>query len=427
MTYMSEVNASHNPFEAAQAQVKTACDMLDMPASVYEILKQPQRVIEINIPVHMDDGSLKIFKGFRAMHNTALGPAKGGIRFHPDVSYDEVCALSIWMTFKCSIVDTPYGGGKGGVIVNPRDLSQRELEELSRGYVRGLHKYIGEKLDIPAPDVGTNGQVMGWMVDEYMRLNGEYFDLGTFTGKPVAFGGSEGRNEATGFGIATVAREAARQLGFQLKGAKVSLQGFGNVGRFSAKNLERLGANIVAIAEWSKETGPYAVYREEGFRYDEVATAIDQDGHILNLPGVRQISLDEFWASDVDMLVPAALENAIHSSVANQIQAKLIVEAANGPVTPNADRILHERGVVVVPDILANSGGVLVSYFEWVQNRYGYSWDVNTIENRQETGMVKAFRDIWAMKEEQSCSMRQAAYLISVKKVAEVMEIRGWI
>lgn len=424
---MPEQKASNNPLEAAQAQIKTACDMLDMPSSVYEILKQPQRVIEINIPVHMDDGSVKIFKGYRAMHNTAIGPAKGGIRFHPDVNYDEVCALSIWMTFKCSIVDVPYGGGKGGIIVDPQELSAQELEKLSRGYVKGLHKYIGEKLDIPAPDVGTNGQVMGWMTDEYMQLNGEYFDLGVFTGKPTSFGGSHGRNEATGFGVATVSREAARQIGFDLKGAKTAVQGFGNVGRFTVKNLERLGANLTAISEWHRDHGAYAVIRESGFRFDELLTAMEEDGHFLNMPEVKQISMDEFWALEVDMLVPAALENSVHSSVADKIQAKLIVEAANGPVTPNADKILHERGIVVVPDILANSGGVLVSYFEWVQNRYGYAWDVTTIENRQEAGMVKAFRDIWTMKEEKACSMRQAAYLISVQKVAEVMKVRGWI
>lgn len=425
---MSDNKSTNNPFEAAQAHIATACDMLDLPQGVYEILKQPQRVIEINIPVHMDDGSLQIFKGFRAMHSTALGPAKGGIRFYSGVTYDEVCALSIWMTFKCSIVDVPYGGGKGGVIVDPDILSKRELEELSRGYVRAIHKYIGEKLDIPAPDMGTNGQVMGWMIDEYMRLNGDYFDMGVFTGKPVAFGGSEGRNEATGFGIGITAREAAKKIGLDLKkGAKVAVQGFGNVGRYSVENLERLGAKVVAVSEWTKKTGPYAVVREEGFSYEELVEAMNSEGSFLNMPGVRKIDLDEFWALDVDMLVPAAVENSIYSKLADKIKAKIIVEAANGPVTPNADRILHDRGVLVVPDILANSGGVLVSYFEWVQNRYGYAWDVATVENRQETGMVKAFNDIWAMMEEKNVSFRQAAYLIAVAKVSEVMEIRGWV
>ena len=255
-----------NPFESAQAKVKHACDQLGLDDNVYQILSEPQRVIEVNIPVHMDDGSLKMFKGWRSLHNSAIGPGKGGIRFHPGVNYDEVRALSIWMTFKCGIMGIPYGGGKGGVICDPLTLSDKELEQIARGYVRGLHKYLGEKIDVPAPDVGTNGQIRSWMMDEYIKLNGDRMDLGTFTGKPVEFNGSLGRNEATGFGVAIVTREAAKRYGVDIKNSKVAIQGFGNNGSFSFKYIEDQGATITALAEWDPEHQTYAIYNEKGFK-----------------------------------------------------------------------------------------------------------------------------------------------------------------
>ncbi len=416
-----------NPFESAQAKVKRACEQLGLGDDYYQFLSEPQRVIEVNIPVRMDDGSLKMFKGWRSQHNMAIGPAKGGIRFHPGVNYDEVRALSIWMTFKCGIVGIPYGGGKGGVICDPLTLSDKELEQICRGYVRGLHKYLGEKLDVPAPDVGTNGKCMSWMLDEYIKVSGGTQDLGVFTGKDVAWGGSEGRNEATGFGIFVTMREAAAKLGIDMNTARVAVQGFGNVGRFTVKNLRRQGTKVVAISEWEPKNGAYVIYNEDGFQFEDLVKYVDENKNLLNYPGSKAISMDEFWALDVDVLVPAALENSVTVEVAEKVKAKLICEAANGPVTPAADELLEKKGVVVTPDVLTNAGGVTVSYFEWVQNRYGYYWTEKEAESRQEEAMVKAFNNIWSIREQHNVTVREAAYMYSVKTVADVMKLRGWV
>lgn len=420
---MSKVTV--NPLESAQLQIKKACDALGLEQGVYELLKEPQRVIEISIPVRMDDGTLQIIKGWRSLHNDAVGPGKGGIRFHPGVYHDEVKALSIWMTFKCCVTGIPYGGAKGGVCVDSLKLSDRELEQVARGYVRGMYRYLGEKIDVPAPDVGTSGKVMGWMVDEYCKLTGEQ-TIGVFTGKPVEFGGSKGRNEATGFGVAVVAREAARELGFELAGSRVAVQGFGNVGSFTVKNFIRLGAKVVAIAEWEPKNGTYAIYKEDGFDFDELAAYQKEHKNLVGFPGAQAMSLEDFWKISVDVMVPAALENAIDVEQAQLLDCKLVVEAANGPVTPAADEVLKERNIVLTPDILSNAGGVTVSYFEWVQNLYGYYWSEEEVEAKEEEAMVSAFKDIWAIREEHKVSVREAAYLHSVKKVAEVMKIRGW-
>lgn len=414
-----------NPLKNSQNQVKAACDKLGLDPAVYEILKEPQRVIEVNIPVRMDDGSIKTFKGFRAQHNDAVGPTKGGVRFHPGVNIDEVKALSIWMTFKGGVMGLPYGGGKGGVIADTLSLSQGELERLSRGYIDGLYKYLGEKTDIPAPDVGTNGQVMAWMVDEYNKLTGTSA-LGVITGKPVAWGGSEGRNEATGFGVSIITREAAREVGIDMKSAKVAIQGFGNVGRYTVKNVQRQGAKVVAIGEWAPSVGTYALYNEDGLDFADMEAYMNEHKNLVGYPKAKQISLDEFWELNVDILIPAALENAITKEVAEKIKAKLVCEAANGPTTPEADEVLNERKIPVTPDILTNAGGVAVSYFEWVQNLQGYYWSEKEVEEKQEAKMVEAFKDVWALKEEKGVTIRQAAYMISVKKVAEVMKLRGW-
>lgn len=414
-----------NVFEMAQAQVKNACDKLGMEANVYELLKEPRRVIEVNIPVKMDDGSIKVFKGFRSQHNDAIGPTKGGVRFHPNVSLEEVKALSIWMTFKCCTTGIPYGGGKGGIIVDPQELSQGELERLARGYIDGIHKLIGEKVDVPAPDVGTNGQVMSWMVDEYNRLAG-VSSIGVITGKPVEFGGSLGRNEATGFGVAVTVREAAKKLGIDMHKAKVAVQGFGNVGAFTVKNIQGQGASIVAMAEWCKEAGPYAIYKEDGLDFQEMWDYRAEKGNLLDFPGSKAISMDEFWACQVDIVVPAALENAIDENVAEKIQAKLVCEAANGPTTPEGDEVLNRRGIVLTPDILTNAGGVTVSYFEWVQNLYGYYWIEEEVAEKEEIAMVQAFEALWAIKEEFNVTLRESAYMNSVKKVAKAMKLRGW-
>ncbi len=414
-----------NVFEMAQSQVKNACDKLGMEPAVYELLKEPMRVIEVSIPVKMDDGSIKTFKGFRSQHNDAVGPTKGGIRFHQNVSRDEVKALSIWMTFKCSVTGIPYGGGKGGIIVDPSTLSQGELERLSRGYIDGIYKLIGEKVDVPAPDVNTNGQIMSWMVDEYNKLTGQS-SIGVITGKPVEFGGSLGRTAATGFGVAVTAREAAAKLGIDMKKAKIAVQGIGNVGSYTVLNCEKLGGTVVAMAEWCKSEGSYAIYNENGLDGQAMLDYMKEHGNLLNFPGAKRISLEEFWASDVDIVIPAALENSITKEVAESIKAKLVCEAANGPTTPEADEVLAKRGIVLTPDILTNAGGVTVSYFEWVQNLYGYYWSEEEVEQKEEVAMVKAFESIWKIKEEYNVTMREAAYMHSIKKVAEAMKLRGW-
>ena len=414
-----------NVFEMAQAQVKNACDKLGMEPQVYELLKEPRRVIEVNIPVKMDDGSIKVFKGYRSQHNDAVGPTKGGIRFHPNVSIEEVKALSIWMTFKCSVTGIPYGGGKGGIIVDPSELSEGELERLSRGYIDGIYKLIGEKVDVPAPDVNTNGKIMSWMVDEYNKLVG-VSSIGVLTGKPVEFGGSLGRNEATGYGVAVTVREAAKKMGIDLKQAKVAVQGFGNVGAFTVKNIQKLGGTVVALAEWAKEVGPYAIYKEDGLDFQAMWDYRAEKGNLVDFPGAKMISMDEFWASQVDVVVPAALENAITAEVAEKIQAKLVCEAANGPTTPEGDEVLNRKGIVLTPDILTNAGGVTVSYFEWVQNLYGYYWSEAEVEQKEDEAMVKAFEALWAIKEEYGVTMRESAYMHSVKRVATAMKLRGW-
>ena len=414
-----------NVFEMAQAQVKNACDKLGMEPQVYELLKEPRRVIEVNIPVKMDDGSIKVFKGFRSQHNDAVGPTKGGIRFHPNVSLEEVKALSIWMTFKCSTTGIPYGGGKGGIIVDPSELSEGELERLSRGYIDGIYKLIGEKVDVPAPDVNTNGKIMSWMVDEYNKLVG-VSAIGTLTGKPVEFGGSLGRNEATGYGVAVTIREAAKKMGIDMKHANVAVQGFGNVGAFTVKNIQKLGGKVVALAEWCKEVGPYAIFKEDGLDFQDMWDYRAEKGNLVDFPGAKMISMDEFWSSQVDVVVPAALENAITAEVAEKIQAKLVCEAANGPTTPEGDEVLAKKGIILTPDILTNAGGVTVSYFEWVQNLYGYYWSEAEVEQKEDEAMVKAFEALWAIKEEYGVTMRESAYMHSVKRVATAMKLRGW-
>lgn len=409
-----------NPFENAQLQLKEACDKLGLEPAVYEILKEPAKVLEVSIPVRMDDGTIKIFKGFRSQHSDAVGPTKGGIRYHQNVNIDEVKALSLWMTFKCSVTGIPYGGAKGGIVVDPKTLSEGELERLSRGYIDAIYKLIGEKVDVPAPDVNTNGKIMAWMVDEYNKLVG-HSAIGVITGKPLEYGGSLGRNAATGFGVAVIVREACRKLGIDLKKATVAVQGFGNVGSFTCINIDKLGGKIAAIAEWNG-----IIYNENGIDINELYKYFKKEKSILGFPGTKQISVDEFWALPVDVLIPAALENIITTENVGKINAKIVAEAANGPTTPEADKGLEEKGILLTPDILTNAGGVTVSYFEWVQNMYGYYWGEEEVEQKEEIAMVKAFNDIWKIKEEYNVTMRNAAYMHSVKRVADAMKARGW-
>lgn len=415
-----------NPFESAQAKIKHAVEQLGLSEDYYTYLSEPQRVIEVNIPVRMDDGSLKMFKGWRSQHNNAVGPYKGGVRFHQNVNYDEVRALSVWMTFKCGIMGIPYGGGKGGIIVDPTQLSDREMEQLCRGYVDQLYMYLGEKFDVPAPDVGTNGKHMSWFLDEYVKLTGRA-DFGTFTGKFPIWAGSEGRNEATGYGIYAIAMAAAEKLGIDIKNATVAVQGFGNAGRFAVKNTCMNGTKVVAICEWEPKNGMYAIYNENGLDFDEMVAYMNEHHNLLGFPGSKPISVDEFWGLHVDIIIPAALENSITGEVAEKMNCKLVCEAANGPTTPEGDAVLARKGIILTPDIITNAGGVTVSYFEWVQNRYGYYWAEDEVYEKEEKAMIKAFNDIWDLAQEKNVTVREATYMISVKKVAEVMDIRGWM
>jgi glutamate dehydrogenase len=413
---------SLNPHKIAQQQIKKACDLLGAEPAVYELLKEPKRVVIVSIPVKMDDGSVKVFTGYRAVHNDALGPGKGGVRFHQDVSLEEVKALATWMTFKCQVTGLPYGGGKGGVVVDPRDLSQGELERLTRGYIRALADVIGDNLDIPAPDVNTNAQIMSWMIDELANIRG-HLELGAITGKPVGFGGSLARTEATGYGVALMARRIAEKLGFDFNGARVSVQGFGNVGSYTALYLYELGAKVVAIADISG-----TLVNDDGFDIPALIKYVrnNKDRVIDGFNGAKTMDGSKIFDIPVDVLLPCAMENQITAEVAERIQVRAVVEGANGPTTPEGDEVLARRGIPLVPDILANSGGVTVSYFEWVQNLQNYYWSFEEVQQKQERLMNEAFDAIWQLKDEKKCEMRTAAYMISIKRIADAMKLRGW-
>lgn len=413
-----------NPFEIVQSQIKEACDALGETQEVYEILKQPKSCIEVSIPVRMDNGELKIFEGFRSLHNDAVGPGKGGIRFHQNVSRDEVKALSAWMTFKCGVAGIPYGGGKGGIIVDPRGMSQGEIERMSRKFVERIEPMIGEKTDVPAPDVNTSPQIMAWMVDEYCKLKGER-TIGVFTGKPLEIGGSLARFEATGYGVALMMKEAFRVKNIDMKGATVSIQGFGNVGRFAAIYAQQMGAKVVAVSDVS-----CALVNEDGLDIEalyEYVNASENDNMIKGFEGAKELDRDGIYDVKVDLFAPCALENSITSETVKRVDAKIVVEGANGPTTPEADRVLQERGVLLVPDILSNGGGVMVSYFEWVQNLQGYYWSFDEVQEKQEVKMIKAFNDIYKLMEEKNVTMRVAAFMMSIKRVADAMRIKGWV
>ena len=410
-----------NPFEIAQKQVKAACDRLNTDPAVYEILKNPLRVLEVTFPVKLDNGTVKTFTGYRAQHNNAVGPYKGGIRFHPHVNMDEVKALSTWMTFKCCVAGLPYGGGKGGITLDPKDYSEAELERIARGYANAIAPLIGEKIDIPAPDVNTNGKVMSWMVDEYESIV-KYSAPGVFTGKPVEFGGSLARNEATGYGVNFAAVQALEKIGKDVKGASYEIQGFGNVGYHTGLYAHDAGAKVVAIS-----TVDVAIYNENGLDMDAVLKEYQTNGFITNEAGYGQeITNAELLALDVDVLAPCALENQITSENAGDVKAKIVVEGANGPTTPEADAILQANGVLVVPDILANCGGVGVSYFEWVQNLQGYYWEFNEVQQKQTVVLRRAFQDIWSLAQEYGVDLRTASYMMSIRRIEKAMKARGW-
>ena len=410
-----------NPFEIAQKQVKTACDRLNADPGVYEILKNPLRVLEVNFPVKLDNGTVKTFTGYRAQHNNAVGPYKGGVRFHPNVTLDEVKALSTWMTIKCCVAGIPYGGGKGGITIDPKQYSEAELERVARAYASAIEPLIGEKVDIPAPDVNTNGKIMSWMLDEYESIVKKSAP-GVFTGKPVEFGGSLARTEATGYGVNFAAIQALEKIGKNIKGATYAIQGFGNVGYHTGYYAHKSGAKVVAIS-----TVDVAIYNENGLDMDAIIQEFQANGVITNQAGYgKEISNAELLALDVDVLAPCALENQITSENAGKVRAKVMVEGANGPTTPEADKILRENGVLVVPDILANCGGVVVSYFEWVQNLQGYYWEFDEVQEKETVVLRRAFRDIWNLAQEYDVDLRTASYMMSIRRVEKAMKLRGW-
>ena len=410
-----------NPFLIAQKQVREAVTELGLPDAVYEILKQPLRVLEVAIPVVMDDGRVQIFMGYRSQHNDAVGPAKGGLRFAPGVTVDEVKALSMWMTFKCATLGLPYGGGKGGVICDPKKLSSRELEALSRGYIQAVSQIVGPDKDIPAPDVYTNPQIMAWMVDEFSRIR-EHNAFGLMTGKPLIIGGSAGRGTATGRGCVIVAAAAADKLGIDIKKARVVVEGFGNAGSVAAAIISEMGASVIACND---STG--GIHSPRGLDVKAVIAHKQKTGSVLGFPGTVPVTNEELLQLECDILIPAALENQITETVALGVKARIVSEAANGPTTPEADAILSGKGVLVLPDVLASAGGVTVSYFEWVQNLMSYYWTEKEVHEKLTVMMNRAFDAVYQMHEQKKVTMRRAAFMVAVSRVAEAMKVRGWL
>ena len=412
--------AEHGTIFAAMLQeFDGAARILNLDPGIWRILTQPKRQIVVSCPVQMDNGEIEVFTGYRVQYNITLGPAKGGIRYHPDVSLDEVTALAAWMTWKCAIAHIPFGGGKGGIVCDPTRMSRRELEALTRRYVAEIVDAIGPEKDVPAPDVNTNDQVMAWVMDTYSMHVG-HTATAVVTGKPVEMGGSLGRREATGRGVMIVTREAAKHCGLEISKATVAIQGFGNVGSVSADLISKLGARIVAVTDWKG-----GVYNKAGLDVAALLEYGSKNKTVDGFPGGEAFSNDELWGLDVDILVPAALENQITIDNAPEIKARIVIEGANGPTTPEAHRQMHERGIFVVPDILANAGGVTVSYFEWVQDRYGYFWELDDVNSRLEKKMCEAFDDVLQTSLRHNVDLRTAAYVVAVARVGTVTKMRG--
>ena len=413
------VAARINPWEVAQRQFDLAADRLNLDPGLRRVLREPRRELTVHFPVKMDDGDVEVFTGYRVQHNLGRGPAKGGIRYHQDVTLDEVKALAMWMTWKCAVVGIPYGGGKGGVIVDPKKLSMKEVEALTRRFTTEIEVLIGPERDIPAPDVNTNAQVMAWMMDTYSMHQG-YTVPGVVTGKPISLGGSEGRNEATARGTVFCIVEAARHLKLNLKRSRVSIQGFGNAGSIAARLIAEEGATVVAVSD---STG--GIHKPEGLDVGRVVQWKKEHGTVQGFPGSQDISNADVLEVDCDILIPAALENQITSRNAGRIKARLIAEAANGPTTPDADIELFRRGVFMIPDILCNAGGVTVSYFEWVQDLNRDHWSEKVVNEKLREIMVKAFAETLVLAERDQCDMRTAAYLLAVQRVADATALRG--
>lgn len=411
-----------NPFEMAQKQLDKCAKIMNLDPAAHQILRVPARELHVAIPVRMDDGSIKVFQGFRVQYNDAKGPTKGGIRFHPEENIDTVRALAAWMTWKCAVMDLPLGGAKGGVVCNPKEMSQGELERLSRGYIQAIYQFIGPDKDVPAPDVYTNPQVMAWMMDEYSKIAGKN-QFGVITGKPLPLGGSKGRDKATAYGGIIAIREAAKVLGLDLSQARVAIQGFGNAGYYAASLLRsRFGATIVAVSD-SKG----GIFRSSGLNPEEVQEHKRATSSVVGFPGSQSISNEDLLTLDVDILIPAALEGVITADNAAKIRAKIVAELANGPTTPEADDILYQKGIHVIPDFLCNAGGVTVSYFEMVQNFYLYFWEEEEVLERLDRKMTRAYHTVLETAKKYAVDMRQAAYITAVSRVVEAMKLRGWI
>jgi glutamate dehydrogenase (NAD(P)+) len=410
---------AESAFETAIAQLDAVADRIGLDAGMRDVLRHCKREFTVNFPVKMDDGSIRVFTGHRVHHNEARGPVKGGLRYSPHVSLDEVRALAMWMTWKCAVAGLPYGGAKGGVVVDPRALSAGELERLTRRFAAEIGMLIGPDEDVPAPDMGTDAQVMAWIMDTYSMMHG-HSTPAVVTGKPVTIGGSSGRYEATGRGVMFIAQEACARLGMPLEGATVAVQGFGNVGSVASKLLSEAGAKVVAVSDHSG-----GIYDERGLDIDDVL-AMPRDHRTLPAGGPwRRISNDELLTLPVDILVPAATEGQVHGGNAASVRAKMVVEGANGPTTAEGDRILRERGVYVVPDIIANSGGVIVSYFEWVQDLQSFFWEEDEVNSRLERIIKRSFQEVAEIQARDSLSMREAAYVLAVSRVVEATTVRG--
>ena len=409
---------AYNAFEVAKKQFLKAVEFVDLKPETRDFLLEPKRIIQVRFPVRMDDGSVRIFKGFRVQHNDARGPFKGGIRFHQNVNLDEVKALATWMTWKCAIAGIPYGGGKGGVIVNPKKLSTSELERLSRAYIRAIARFVGPDVDVPAPDVYTNPQVMAWMLDEYERIFGKHSPA-LITGKPIELGGSLGRGLATSRGGLFVLEEAIKTLNKDVK--TVAIQGFGNVGGGLALLLFKAGYKVVAVSD-----SRGGVYDENGLNIEELMEHKKKTGSVQDFKKAKNITNEELLELDVDVLVPAALEDQITGENADRIKAKIVLELANGPTTPEADEILSKKGVFLIPDILANAGGVSVSYLEWVQNRQGYYWTEEEVNEKLKQIMTNAFKSVFEIHKEKDVDMRTAAYILAIQRVSKAQELRGF-
>lgn len=424
---------SYNPFDNAKTQFDRVADFLNLDEGSRGLLRTPMKEIHFTIPVKMDNGTTQVFQAYRIKHNDARGPAKGGIRFHPHETADTVRALSMWMTWKCAVVDIPLGGGKGGVVCDPHNLSMAEQERLCRGYVRQLHSLIGPNQDVPAPDVMTNGQHMLWMLDEYEAINGGRYP-GMITGKPVGMGGSLGRTEATGFGVIYTLKGLLKQLEVNPADTSASIQGFGNVAEYAARMYSDLGGKVIAISCWNQKDGKaYTFKKEDGCDIAQLVTIKDSFGSIdkskAEALGYEILPGDEWISQDVDILIPAALENQITPKVMPLIskKVKIICEAANGPTTPDCDELIKERGITLLPDFLCNAGGVTCSYFEQVQCNMNYFWNRDEVLEKLEYAMTKAFHAVYELAAEKELYMRDAAYIIAINRVAEAVKLRGWV